>query len=246
MSIVGDSVLYYPNPRLLSMDRQGAIRWTNHFGGGTGPQVVAADGTIYFQTGGSLVALNPDSSMRWAVGITGSRYSPPSLGDQGMIYCASDAGTLSAFDSNGSLGWTCVLDDHRRDIYAAPAIGDDGVLYCGFREGLSAVSNSGTVLWTFSTGHDVRTTPAIAADGTIYFGCYDHYLYALNHDGSKKWRYYVGGSVRSSPVIGQDGRVYFTSSEGYLYAIEGGSPPAPSPWPMYLHDARHTGWAGTP
>jgi len=247
ISVVGDSVLYYPNPRLLSMDREGTIRWVNRFEGGTGPQVVAADGTVYFQTsGGRLVALNPDSSMRWAVVNSGSRYCSPSLGDQGAIYCASDGGSISAFDSSGSPVWTCVLDDRHHRIYSAPAVGEDGVLYCGFGEGLSAVSNSGTVIWTFSTGHNVRTTPAIAADGTIYFGCDDHYLYALNRDSTLKWRYHIGSGVRSSPVIGQDGRVYVGSSNGYLYAIEGGSPPAASPWPMYLHDARHTGWAGTP
>jgi len=246
ISLVGDSVLYYPNPRLLSMDREGTIRWVNHFEGGTGPQVVAADGTVYFQTsGGRLVALNPDSSMRWVVVSNGTRYCPPSLNDQGMIYCAGGDGELRAFDTTGSLAWYCQLSDRGRRIYSAPAIDADGRLYCGFEDGLCAVSNLGAIEWVFSTKHDVRTTPAIAADGTIYFGCDDHYLYALNRDSTLKWRYHIGGGVRSSPVIGQDGRVYVGSSDGYLYAIEGGSPPASSPWPMYLHDARHTGWAGT-
>jgi outer membrane protein assembly factor BamB len=145
----------------------------------------------------------------------------------------------------GGLVWTCVVDDRGRHIYAAPAIDEDGTLYCGFDRGLCAVTSTGTKAWTFESLYDVRTTPAIAADGTIYFGCDDHYFYALNRDSTLKWRYYLGGDVWSSPVIGPNGTVYVASADGYLYAIEGGSPPAQSPWPMYLHDARHTGWAGT-
>ena len=247
ISVVGDSILYYPNPRLLALSRDGTIRWINRLGTSPSSQVIAADGTTYFQAHESLFALNADGSLRWAVGFSfGNHYSPPTLGTNGMVYCAGDDGTLSAYDSSGNPAWTCELDGRQRRIYAAPAIGDDGVLYCGFDQGLCAVTSSGTKAWTFETVHDVRTTPAIAADGTIYFGCEDHYLYALNRDSTLKWRYHIGSGVRSSPVIGQDGRVYVGSSNGYLYAIEGGSPPAASPWPMYLHDARHTGWAGTP
>ena len=246
ISVVGDSILYYPNPRLLALSRDGTIRWINRLGTSPSSQVIAADGTTYFQAHESLFALNADGSLRWAVGFSfGNHYSPPTLGTNGMVYCAGDDGTLSAYDSSGNPAWTCELDGRQRRIYAAPAIGDDGVLYCGFDQGLCAVTSSGTKAWTFETVHDVRTTPAIAADGTIYFGCEDHYLYALNRDSTLKWRYHIGRGVRSSPVIGQDGRVYVASYDGYLYAIEGGSPPAQSPWPMYLHDARHTGWAGT-
>lgn len=245
MSLVGDTVLYYPNPRLYSLNRDGAIRWANRFGGSTGQQVVAINGTIYLQTRSSLVALNPDSSLRWTVPFNGSHYSPPSLGNQGMVYCAGCDGEVAAFDSMGGLVWTCVVDDRGRHIYAAPAIDEDGTLYCGFDRGLCAVTSTGTKAWTFESLYDVRTTPAIAADGTIYFGCDDHYFYALNRDSTLKWRYYLGGDVWSSPVIGPNGTVYVASADGYLYAIEGGSPPAQSPWPMYLHDARHTGWAGT-
>ena len=41
--------------------------------------------------------------------------------------------------------------------------------------------------WTFITGGDVRSSPAIGSDGTIYVGSSDENLYAINPDGSTKW-----------------------------------------------------------
>jgi outer membrane protein assembly factor BamB len=74
--------------------------------------------------------------------------------------------------------------------------------------------------WTFATGDDVRSSPAIGADGTIYVGCGDNRLYAINPDGSQKWVFTTGGPVHSSPAIAADGTVYVGSFDGNLYAIE--------------------------
>jgi outer membrane protein assembly factor BamB len=246
LALAGDTVLYSPGDELLAMDRQGTIRWRTAACTG-GSAVITEDGAVYYQRNHELIALNPDSSIRWTAFLqNGSMYGPPALGANGMIYCTGNKDTLYAYDASGNVVWTCpVGDKHNDPLYAAPAIGTDGMLYCGYPKGLRAVSSVGARKWAFLTAGRVRTTPAIAADGTIYFGCDDRYLYALTPDGTLKWRYDLGHPVRSSPVIGADGRVYIVSYDGYLYAIEGGSPPADSPWPMYMHDARHTGWAGT-
>jgi outer membrane protein assembly factor BamB len=45
-------------------------------------------------------------------------------------------------------------------------------------------------------------TPAIGADGTIYFGDVDHNLYALNPDGTLKSAFPTGFTI-SSPAIGR-------------------------------------------
>ena len=37
----------------------------------------------------------------------------------------------------------------------------------------------GTVLWEFETGGDVRSSPAIGSDGTVYVGSDDKKLYAI-------------------------------------------------------------------
>ena len=63
------------------------------------------------------------------------------------------------------------------------------------------------------------SSPAIAADGTVYVGSQDDYLYAVNPNGTLKWRYLTGGVVRSSPAIAADGTVYVGSYDHSLYAL---------------------------
>ena len=59
----------------------------------------------------------------------------------------------------------------------------------------------------------------MGADGTLYFGSNDNYLYALNPDGSLKWRYETGGEVISSPAIDSEGTVCFGSGDRFFYAL---------------------------
>ncbi len=75
------------------------------------------------------------------------------------------------------------------------------------------------LLWCFETGRDIRTAPAVAADGTVYVGSDDGCLYAVNPDGSLKWQYRAG-TVRSSPVVADDGTVCFGSASKHVYALQ--------------------------
>jgi outer membrane protein assembly factor BamB len=74
--------------------------------------------------------------------------------------------------------------------------------------------------WKFQTGNRIGSSPAIASDGTIYFGSWDHYLYAIKIDGTLKWKYQTGNIIYfSSPAIASDGTIYVGSYDDYLYAI---------------------------
>ncbi|MBI3921510.1 MAG: PQQ-binding-like beta-propeller repeat protein, partial [Armatimonadetes bacterium] len=81
--------------------------------------------------------------------------------------------------------------------------------------------------WEFVTGGIVGTSPAVAADGTIYLGSEDGKVYATNPDGTKKWEFQTGGAIeRSSPTVGADGTVYIGSDDGKLYALNPSGPDA--------------------
>src|SRR6185295_3390018 len=77
--------------------------------------------------------------------------------------------------------------------------------------------------WEFTAGGGTGySTPALAADGTLYFGSDDHKLYAMDGTaGTKKWDFTTGGEVGSSPAIGADGTVYFGSLDHKVYAVDG-------------------------
>ena len=78
--------------------------------------------------------------------------------------------------------------------------------------------------WTFSPG-SLETSPAIAADGTIYVNVDDAELAAINPDGTQKWAFHLDfgegptGFLYSSPAVGTDGTIYVGAWNGTLYAI---------------------------
>jgi outer membrane protein assembly factor BamB len=83
------------------------------------------------------------------------------------------------------------------------------------------ITNLGTLKWRYHTSNfrEIRSSPAIGSDGTIYFGSLNDTLYALNPNGTLKWSYSSNGDIYSSPAIGSDGTIYFGSYDNYLYAL---------------------------
>ncbi|UCG43674.1 MAG: PQQ-like beta-propeller repeat protein [candidate division WOR-3 bacterium] len=77
----------------------------------------------------------------------------------------------------------------------------------------------GTLLWSYGTGGDVRSSPAIGPDGVVYVGSLDSCLHAVNPDGTEKWRFKTAGFVVSTPALADDGTVYFGSLDGKVYAV---------------------------
>ncbi|HMI90992.1 MAG TPA: PQQ-binding-like beta-propeller repeat protein, partial [Polyangiales bacterium] len=73
---------------------------------------------------------------------------------------------------------------------------------------------------TYTTGGEIESSPAIDAQGVIYFGSFDGFLYALNPDLSLKWRFATGAPVRSSPALAADGTIVVGSHNGRIYAIK--------------------------
>ncbi len=78
----------------------------------------------------------------------------------------------------------------------------------------------GRIKWSFATGDNVSSPPAIGADGSVYFGSNDRSLYALGSNGELKWIFPTGGSIKASPVVGPDGTIYFGSDDWSLYALD--------------------------
>jgi len=73
--------------------------------------------------------------------------------------------------------------------------------------------------WYLETGAPTETCPAIAPDGTIYFGTFTGRLWAIQPDGSRKWIFRAGLEIKSSPAIDRDGTIYFGSRDRKCYAV---------------------------
>ena len=74
----------------------------------------------------------------------------------------------------------------------------------------------GEILFCFEADGEIISTPAIAEDGTIYFGTLNAIFYAVDCNGGLKWEWKydrppeMGGpqAFEASPVIGDDGTIY--------------------------------------
>eukprot|EP00966_Prymnesium_polylepis_P277999 6423200-Prymnesium_polylepis.1 len=62
----------------------------------------------------------------------------------------------------------------------------------GFRRG---PTKGGETAWRFQTGARIQSSPAIAADGTVYVGSGDFFIYAITPDGELRWRFKTGSFV---------------------------------------------------
>jgi outer membrane protein assembly factor BamB len=69
-------------------------------------------------------------------------------------------------------------------------------------------------------GGVVISSPAIASDGTAYFGAHDRSVRAISPLGKPLWQHMTGDLVWCSPALGHDGVVYVGSDDDHLYALD--------------------------
>jgi len=82
----------------------------------------------------------------------------------------------------------------------------------------SIAPNTNNTLWTYTTGDDVWSSPAVV-DGKVYVGSYDNKTYCLDaSDGALIWNYTTGDDVTSSPAV-VDGKVYVGSYDDKVYCL---------------------------
>ena len=73
--------------------------------------------------------------------------------------------------------------------------------------------------WKYKAGDYVFSSPAVA-NGIVYVGSDDNYVYALDaNSGSLKWKYQTGADVTSSPAVA-NGIVYVGSCDYHVYALD--------------------------
>ena len=103
---------------------------------------------------------------------------------------------------------------------------------------------TGEQKWSFRSRAFISSSPAIAQDGTIYFGTWDKTFVALDgQTGKPKWKLESPGFITSSSALSRDGTVYIGAGST-VNAIAGMGPgPQASPWPMRGGNAQHTGQA---
>jgi len=77
-----------------------------------------------------------------------------------------------------------------------------------------------TNLWTVMLDGSSGSSPAVAADGTLYLGDWHGTLHAVDPSGQTKWTFTTRREIHSSPAVAADGTVYIGSRDHRLYAVD--------------------------
>ena len=141
--------------------------------------------------------------------------------DPPVVLAAAYNGDLLAFSAvteTGHLVWRFRTGG---SIFSPPAFDPArGRIYFGSTDKrLYALDARGLFLWSFATGDNIATRPAIAGD-VVIFGGEDRHVYALDADtGRLLWQAETGAAVVSSPAVA-DNLVLIGSDDGAVYTCD--------------------------
>lgn len=205
------SIYFGSNDKYVyGLNSDGSDKWKQQTGGSVsaGPKV-ADDGTVYVGSHDySLYAFEADGTPKWTYPTGGIIRSAVAIDTDGTVYVGSGDNKLYALFPDGTSKW--IYDAATGSIRTAPAVDTTKkVVYVGSDDNyLHAVNtDDGSAKWTFPTGDQVRSSPAVATDGTVYVGSDDTYVYAVNPDGTEKWKYQAGTAVDLAIDLASDGTV---------------------------------------
>jgi outer membrane protein assembly factor BamB len=220
---------------------------------------VDSDGAVYVASmDGKVYALEPPKEagkpvkVRWTF-MSGARddkggfENAPVLDNEGTLYIGGNDGLLYALDTKtGKVKWT--FDGVARAgyrtyaIFSSVAIGPDRRIYFGgkngdlyaLRERTGFLKSGPDLLWRYSLGSGIQSSPLLSADGTIYIGDERGTLHAVRPPksgdrGTALWKFSTRGTLISSPVLSPDGTLYIGSMDGRLYAFNTSTSPVRPP-----------------
>lgn len=232
-TLAADGTLRFAAGRkLYAIDQSGRVLWTFD----AGDKIFSAptlddEGNTYFGAQDDhIYSIDAHGKQRFAYKTSDDVDVSPVLDSDGTLYVGSDDQHVYALSAAGQLRWATKLDGHVR---GALALGSNGTLIAthgGPRGALVALDRAtGAQRFRFafgltdSTDTGVRGGAMVDADGAIYAGSDDDYLYALTPEGKLRWALAVGSDQEAATVIANDGTLYAVSAKGVLRAI-GGEP----------------------
>ncbi len=228
VTIAGGLVIFGADRSMWALRTDGTVAWRFDAGGKIYSTPAAdSEGNVYFGSQDDhFYALAPDGTLRWRYRTGGDNDASPAIGDDGTVYFGSDDHHLYAMTPEGTLKWSTDLDGMVR---APVGLGRDGSVLVGVfgprPRVVSLDATDGELRWFFpvtvsdTTEIGVASGPLVDAEGNIYFGAHDDYLYSLAPTGELRWAFATDGDVDSSPILLPTGMLLFASDDHRLYAL---------------------------
>jgi eukaryotic-like serine/threonine-protein kinase len=179
------------------------LKWQFHSGGQILSSPVVADAMVFFGSNDHhLHALDlATGAEKWKFKTGGRVPSSPTIAS-GIVYFLSYDGNFYAVDeASGKMKWKYATEGERR-FAAKHLLGMDPATE------------------TMPDPFDFYLSSPVVAEGLVYFGSSDSYVYALDAaTGTLQWKFKTGDVVHSSPAVA-DGTIFIGSWDTYLYALD--------------------------
>jgi outer membrane protein assembly factor BamB len=174
----------------------------------------------------SFKAFHVDDKMHASGVAVNSFEGNVTQGPTGLIYAGSDNGAMYAIEEDGNLKWSFQTN---MMIWSSPAFHPkDNWMVFGSLDGFIYLLNAetGELLDKLKTTGEVKASPAIDDEGTIYAGSSAGTMYALQvieTNGSKKfqlkWNHELYNEIYSSVAV-KDSQIFFGVSDGNFVSFD--------------------------
>ncbi len=197
--ILRDVILFVVDRTVLYCIRKGdgVPVWAINLGGEPQFKPVVTDRMIYVFIENRLVAIDRmRGEIRW-------RVSPEFAASSGP--CAAEP--------------TLYIPSWDKRVYAVQVRSVERALYgAGTEDALNVTDYEFRPIWHRTAGDHVTGTPVLA-EGLLYFGAEDGYVYSFSNDGANRCRIQTQGPIRA-PVTVKGAHVYAGSSDYNAYALD--------------------------
>lgn len=198
---------------LHAITPSGTLKWKMY---APSEATIGADGSSYFVLRDHLVRVATDGSRLWRTRVAGGYYHFAPAIAQGHVYSTAGRFLYSVQQKTGAVNWKF---DAGSQIRSYVSVADNGVIHFATQGNLFALNPNGTLRWKLKLPSPVYfSSPANAADGTVYVVLEDASLVAVSASGTIQWTVQTSSKYPSSPVIASDGTVYFGTHDN-LYAV---------------------------
>ncbi len=201
-----------------------------------GSAAIGSDGRAYIgNDNGKLYCLDNSGEIVWTHPdtITGDNMGATPALSGSRIFTGGENRYVQELDAAGNVVWERALTE---EMLASPVVdGNGNLIICDDSGYVTSFAPDHSVNWTYATRQNITSSPAVGADGTVYFGTEQGRVYAINSAGQRAWYSDIEPptSITSSPVIGPDGSIYFGADNGNLYRLDSNGQAVPG-WPVAL------------
>jgi outer membrane protein assembly factor BamB len=172
---------------LWSFEPDGDSAWSLELAGDAdfASAAVGPDSTIYVGANRYLYAVRPNGTLKWRDSLSARIQCCPAVANESTLYVVAET-RLYCIDTDSGVRWRKSIGGSSN--YCSPAVDPEGNVYVGTSNAAAStfycIGSDSTVLYSYTIGDDIWSSPAIGENGRIYFGSMNDSIYLFVGPGA--------------------------------------------------------------